>query len=461
MKGSLRLVACSICNKGIKPACTHEKTVEPHARVEPIRGPRTESREDGVHRRRRKRVEQGMGRIRRSSDQEHASSTVLHLFSIFALLHSRVDPAPTSRVGLATSFSTQLIPVMDDPSTSTVGGGEEGWRLLFVAATVIVSTLIIYVVGKPLLMSSTEVEADAQQGNAYLARKQQQQQQKQQQEQEQVKKQVTAAATSVEETENAVASSQMMDEAHTCWGCGASGNSFKACAQCVEKKLDAPCRFCSTDCLKSNWLRHKQWHAGQVERDTIQQALRAAEQNGERISVPAKRAPKRKGDGTKPGTATCQEGKESSRDDTATGQDAALQRAERQQSEREHSQLAHALAHLSAQLERENVHDRREDAEQQPPPRGAVDEDEMEERGERDEGRDDDEGHAEDRAVEEGEERIRRPLCLALRRRLTPRCGGRHNRFGGPRVYRRCDATASRFCASAYIPRRCTILGHV
>jgi hypothetical protein len=225
-------------------------------------------------------------------------------------------------------------------------GFEEAWRLAFVCGTVALCTWIVFLVGKPLLrdlmadLPASQVEADATAGNAHLARKQQQQQQEKDDKEENKANHGELTASYAEDEKTSVAS-------HACWGCGASGTSFKACALCVQNKMELPCRFCSSNCLKTHWPRHKHWHTSQAEHVAIQQALRAAEDNGERISVPAKRTPKRKGE-AKTGT-TNQQGA------AAGDESATLERAEKQQSDRERSQLSHALVHLSEQLERDNA----------------------------------------------------------------------------------------------------------
>jgi len=50
-----------------------------------------------------------------------------------------------------------------------------------------------------------------------------------------------------------------------CWGCGKvepDGVTFQTCARCREDGLE-PCPFCSKECLKANWPRHKKWHEEQ------------------------------------------------------------------------------------------------------------------------------------------------------------------------------------------------------
>ena len=49
-----------------------------------------------------------------------------------------------------------------------------------------------------------------------------------------------------------------------CWGCGAleKGVKFQCCGQCQVDNLIAS-RFCSKDCLRANWPRHKKWHEEQ------------------------------------------------------------------------------------------------------------------------------------------------------------------------------------------------------
>lgn len=53
-------------------------------------------------------------------------------------------------------------------------------------------------------------------------------------------------------------------EPRVCWGCGAAepvGKTFQTCARCREDGLTPPSPFCSKDCLKASWPRHKAWHA--------------------------------------------------------------------------------------------------------------------------------------------------------------------------------------------------------
>lgn len=48
----------------------------------------------------------------------------------------------------------------------------------------------------------------------------------------------------------------------TCWGCSKieeGEEEFKACSKCMENKW-APAHFCSRECLKKNWPRHKEFH---------------------------------------------------------------------------------------------------------------------------------------------------------------------------------------------------------
>jgi len=52
-----------------------------------------------------------------------------------------------------------------------------------------------------------------------------------------------------------------------CWGCGkeeapAPAKPFQTCARCREDGLE-PSPFCSKECLKESWPRHKAWHAEQ------------------------------------------------------------------------------------------------------------------------------------------------------------------------------------------------------
>ncbi len=50
----------------------------------------------------------------------------------------------------------------------------------------------------------------------------------------------------------------------SCWGCGREqnqeeGEQFKACSKCVDLGM-VPARFCSQECFKEHWPRHKAWH---------------------------------------------------------------------------------------------------------------------------------------------------------------------------------------------------------
>ena len=46
-----------------------------------------------------------------------------------------------------------------------------------------------------------------------------------------------------------------------CWGCGVeSSKELSKCKLCVTEKVCDPARFCSKECQKKNWKRHKQAH---------------------------------------------------------------------------------------------------------------------------------------------------------------------------------------------------------
>jgi tetratricopeptide (TPR) repeat protein len=50
-----------------------------------------------------------------------------------------------------------------------------------------------------------------------------------------------------------------------CWTCGArendgSGTELLRCAKCKESKIATPAYYCSKDCQKKDWKRHKQYH---------------------------------------------------------------------------------------------------------------------------------------------------------------------------------------------------------
>ena len=76
---------------------------------------------------------------------------------------------------------------------------------------------------------------------------------------------------------------QMADELHdalqaACWGCGRTDGAahFKACSKCKQLKL-VPCLFCSKECLRSNWPRHKAWHHARLQQGSCETiAMRTA-----------------------------------------------------------------------------------------------------------------------------------------------------------------------------------------
>jgi tetratricopeptide (TPR) repeat protein len=51
----------------------------------------------------------------------------------------------------------------------------------------------------------------------------------------------------------------------TCWGCGKEEGEekFQTCARCREEGCNPVSPFCSKECLKAAWPRHKVWHAEQ------------------------------------------------------------------------------------------------------------------------------------------------------------------------------------------------------
>jgi len=63
-----------------------------------------------------------------------------------------------------------------------------------------------------------------------------------------------------------------MAEEVVCWGCGKPeppDQKFQTCARCREEGL-TPSPFCSKECLKASWPKHKAWHkekAGEVAED--------------------------------------------------------------------------------------------------------------------------------------------------------------------------------------------------
>jgi len=57
-----------------------------------------------------------------------------------------------------------------------------------------------------------------------------------------------------------------------CWGCSKPEEEdkpkFKSCAKCIELKI-APAVFCSRECLKRNWPRHKEFHKNYLKYEKI------------------------------------------------------------------------------------------------------------------------------------------------------------------------------------------------
>jgi len=52
------------------------------------------------------------------------------------------------------------------------------------------------------------------------------------------------------------------EDPRVCWGCGTPeppGVKFQTCARCREEGL-TPSPFCSKECLKNSWPKHKAWH---------------------------------------------------------------------------------------------------------------------------------------------------------------------------------------------------------
>ena len=53
-----------------------------------------------------------------------------------------------------------------------------------------------------------------------------------------------------------------------CWGCGRQEEPgeepFKTCSKCRADGCIPAAKFCSGDCLKQNWPRHRRWHADQA-----------------------------------------------------------------------------------------------------------------------------------------------------------------------------------------------------
>eukprot|EP00961_Rhodomonas_salina_P284014 3838631-Rhodomonas_salina.1 len=52
-----------------------------------------------------------------------------------------------------------------------------------------------------------------------------------------------------------------------CWGCGAKeiDAHFKSCPKCLEQsRYLLPAKFCSNECFKTAWPRHKKWHKKQL-----------------------------------------------------------------------------------------------------------------------------------------------------------------------------------------------------
>ena len=55
-------------------------------------------------------------------------------------------------------------------------------------------------------------------------------------------------------------------EQRKCWGCGKPDDekAFQCCQRCIEENL-TPCYFCSRQCQKASWPRHKKWHSEAAE----------------------------------------------------------------------------------------------------------------------------------------------------------------------------------------------------
>ena len=71
-----------------------------------------------------------------------------------------------------------------------------------------------------------------------------------------------AAAPTVSSVEKPHAQPHPQGDSKNCWGCGAvtqQGQKFQVCERCVSEQL-VPCYFCSQQCFKANWPRHKAWH---------------------------------------------------------------------------------------------------------------------------------------------------------------------------------------------------------
>lgn len=69
-------------------------------------------------------------------------------------------------------------------------------------------------------------------------------------------------------------SQETVGKARVCWGCGKpepADMKFQTCARCREEGL-TPSPFCSKECLKESWPRHKAWHkenTGETETDGL------------------------------------------------------------------------------------------------------------------------------------------------------------------------------------------------
>jgi len=255
---------------------------------------------------------------------------------------------------------------------------QQGWDTLAALAVALAAIGVgIYVTAKPLwrelitepralARAKALVEADAKAGNEYLARR-------------------------LDTTAPAVYSTAGEER---CDGCFARGAGFKLCSKCVDQRVANPARFCSAECLSLAWPTHKKWHASQkqsrppsqqqpavdadqpalaqggtaegegLDQEMLERAVRAAEANGSRISVPAKRPTKHKKapSGAAKGDQGAQAANGGSKHASQTREgssaveeyETSIDKAQQQQRSRERTQLGAALAHMLRQLERDN-----------------------------------------------------------------------------------------------------------
>ena len=59
-----------------------------------------------------------------------------------------------------------------------------------------------------------------------------------------------------------------MFASRVCWVCGEAGVRLRLCGLCDELRLANPARYCSSDCQRQAWARHKRWHQEHARRQS-------------------------------------------------------------------------------------------------------------------------------------------------------------------------------------------------